>query len=292
MAATKPNPICNEIKPFIWFFQVFGLQFFSVDGTHNKNNSVKYKVYFLVLLGLVAISCIAQFKIQPQVENGDNAKTAVQKSLEGAAFLGVYLQAFVILIQGYMTTSKNRIVLDNFNKISNLSWSRAYFHIDYSLFRKTYGVKFSGILIFFLIIYALPIFYDVIKKPTDDPQIYRPVYTLIPILLMKFASMKFMFYANLVNFHMKMVENLLRKPQVHVTEIIKILDCFHKQTKMQITRNHDQLMQKVSVAKQMYGIIWETTNLLNDCLGWTILVETIMVCCGLIVSAYQSFLLH
>lgn len=291
MAATKSSSISSDIRPFILFFQVFGLQFFGVDAVGSRNISVKHKVYFLVLLSLVAVSCIAQIKIQPHVEHGDDAKTAVQKSLEGVAFLGVYFTAFLILFQAYFSTSKNWTILENFNKISSLSWNRAYYYIDYSLFRIQFGKKFIGSLVFFLVTYALPIISDFVHKPIDDPLLHRPVYVFIPIFLMKFASIKFMFYVDLVNFHMEMIENLLKKPYVDMIQIIEVLDNFHKQTKNQVKQKNDKLVQKISVSKQMYGLVWENTELLNECLGWTILMETIMVPCGLIVSGYQSFLL-
>lgn len=289
--ATKPTPISKDIKPFIWFFQIVGLQFFFVDATYDRNIPVKYKVYFLVLLSAVAFSCYAQIKIQPQVEQGDNAKTAVQKSLEGVVYLGVYISAFVTLFQAFLSTSKSRMVLDNFNKISNLSWTRAYFRIDYTLFRRQFTKIFIASILFFVITFALPVILNVASKSVDDPLIYRPFYTLIPAFLLKFASIKFMFYAELINYHMEMIEKLLEKPYVDAFHIIEILDNFNKQTSNQTKQKNDKLVLKISVAKQMYGMIWETTELLNRCLGWTLLMETMLVSCGLIVGAYQYFLL-
>ena len=156
---------------FLLCFQVVGLQFFSVDAVGSRNITVKYKVYFLVLLSLVAVSWCAQLKILPQVQHGDDAKAAVQKSLENLSFLGVYFTAFLILFQAYFSTPKNWTILDNFNKISSLSWNKSYFYVDYSLFRIRFGKKFTGFLAYYLVTYTLPIIIQIIYIPRNDTSI-------------------------------------------------------------------------------------------------------------------------
>ena len=114
----------------------------------------------------------------------------------------------------------------------------------------------------------------------------------MPTLLIGFASVKFCFYSDLVNFHLNAVLNILERPYVDMIEIVNILDNFNINKKFnQIKNKNDKLVEKISVAKQIYGLVWESTELVNDCFGWTLLMIFILMSSGLTVSGYLIFVL-
>lgn len=106
------------------------------------------------------------------------------------------------------------------------------------------------------------------------------------------ASIKFNYYGDLVNFHLEAILNILDRPYVQMIEIVNILDNFNVNKKYKTVKSkNDKLVEKISVAKQMYGLVWECTDLVNDCFGWSLLMIFILVSIGLTVGGYLAFVL-
>ena len=179
----------------------------------------------------------------------------------------------MILCQSFLKTMQNKKVFVNFGKISSLALSRAFLKIDYSLFRIEFGKKFIGLLLFSFGTYAAPAGIELYNLKYIA---FQRLCRMLPIFLTKCLVIKFIFYTNLVNFHLKIIETLL-SPQDNKFDCESLINIDKlKVNPQQVVKKNDQLMERVLVAKQIYGLIWETTQLINDCLGWTILVLIIL----------------
>lgn len=268
--ADKQFSIKCQIKPFIRYFQTFGLQYFSLDDNYKKS-SLKYRIFFVMLIGLLISSAIGQLLTFSSLlfqSLEDSTKDKVQENFERMSYFGINFSALVILCQSFIKTMQNQKVFENLRKISALAWNRLFFKIDYRLFKIEFKKIFIGLLIFSYGTYATPTLIEIYYLGYFN---FQRLSRMFPIFLTKCLVIKFIFYTNLVNFHLKIIEHLL-KSHKHVEYVSFVnIDKMKKHSHLIVNKN-EQRRERVLVAKQMYSMIWETTQLINDCLGWAILL--------------------
>lgn len=266
----------SEIIPFCRYFQIFGLQYFSLDSP-SKKVSFKYKFFFMAFLGLLISSSIGQvltFSSTLFQSIKDTTKDKVQENFERVSYFGINIAASVILFQSFLKTLQNQKVFENFGKIYSLLWHRLFLKIDYHPFKIEFGKKFILLLIFSYGTYATPMGIELFNFKTVT---FQRLSRMFPIFLTKCLVIKFIFYANLVNFHLKIIENLLTTQSIDKDGFNSLVNIGNlKKHPQQVVNKNEQLIERVLVAKQIYSLIWETTQLINDCLGWTILALIIL----------------
>ena len=289
MAAIKRNTLLKEINPFITFFQIFGLQYFSATKKSSQRIRAKYWFSFLLFNALNIASFVLQLLANKPVNNADSSKSAVKKTLDTITFYALFCTASTVLIQSFIKTPKNKNILENFELIADISaMNRVLHRIEYKKFRTQFTFKLVGILIMFFMPLTMLIITDALKLRKRQGSA-NTSFILLPIVLSKFASIKFMFYADLINFHLQAIENMLRRPcEQIVIEVSANLSYFADKNKLPRIKN-ENLFEKISNAKDMYGYVWENTSLINDCLGWTTLILFILLSLGLVVNGYVTF---
>lgn len=291
MEASTEKSNFIEIKPFIRFFQIVGLQYFPFGESSKKSRrfEAKFLIYFLVLAGITSFGFFLLIVRAPHVVNEDTKKSAVQKSITKMLYYGFILSAGVSLYQSITNTSENIEMFKKFEQIADLSLSRAFYKIDYKDFKKHVKVKILGIIFAFTFFLVVVRILDKFSKRLENKP-NNPIFTTIPLFLVKFVSVKFIFYVELINFNLKSVQKVLINPCINVLKIDEVVvDLNTTKSYALIRSKDDNLAETLSVAKQMYGLVYECTRLVNCCFGWTLLALYIFITMGLIVILNNMF---
>lgn len=281
----------EEIKPFVRFFQIIGLHYFPFPKTEkqirtSKRYEPKFFIYFLVLAGIVLSCFILQIVMAPGIKKEDSRKTAVQKTIQMILYYGFFLTAGISLYQSISTVVENQEMFKNFEEISTISLSKAFFFIDYKEFKRQFRVKFFGTIFIFVSLLFTVLIMDKISKRMNKSA--NPAFTTIPLFIVKFGCLKFLFYAELINFNLTAVKRVLETPCINV---LKIQDSFEEESYRRVKLRDDYLVETLTVAKTMYGLVWECTELMNCCFGWTLLMLYMFIAMGLIVVGYNVLML-
>lgn len=288
MVALDEISISSKINPYLIFFRVFGLQYFSLKETANpKKIHSKYIVYFTILAILIVVSFVGQIIQTPHVDHAkDSSKTMVEKSIRVIEYCGLFLTAFTLLLQSFTTTTQNKRIFINFDKIASLSWNKIFYKIEYEKFQKQYRFKF--VVMFTMLIGPLLIalvIHELAHKETTS------IFVLEPIFLINFSYIRYVFYEELIHFHLTAVEKILKKHCSKTIIVSYVLDNYNVTKACKPTKwKNEHLIERVYVAKQIYGLIWENTQLINECFGWTIMMKFVLIIIGLIVNGYKIFI--
>ena len=294
MAKLFENSVLNKVYPFLTFLQISGLQYFSVKEKANPKKwqkiHPKYLIYFVILASLVMGSCVGQFMQIPLPDHvRDSPKIVVRKGISRIFNIGFFLTASTILVQSITKTAQNKMVFSNFDKIAALSWSKTFYTIDYDTFQKQFKNKLIVIIIAFTVPLVMTLVVDQMY-PKSEARVSTPVFVLVPIFLIKFAIIKYIFYIDLIHFHLLAIKKVLRKPCLKIMDVSDLVDNFKVAKDYKPTKySNEKMIERIVAAKQMYGILWETTQLLNDCVGWSLLMFFAMMTFGLVVNGYQAF---
>ena len=100
----------------------------------------------------------------------------------------------------------------------------------------------------------------------DEKRLTRPEFTILPFLLLKLTNVKFIFYSDLLNFHLKLIIEVLQKPFVDIMDVVNVVDILSLNENINPIRNgKEKLIERISVAKQMYGLVWDNVGLFGNC---------------------------
>ena len=244
----------------------------------------------MVMIVLITVAFVGEQMEEVPESDADTVKLAVTKSVISIAFIGLFFTAYIIIFQSITTTKINKNIFENFNKIAEMSYNKTFYKIDYRKFKKQFIIK----VILITVGYILPfVFSQVLKYMEIAPgnTAANVAYSTLPILIVKCATFKFIFYADLINFHLLTIERLLKRPYIPTVTISEILDNFNVNNNHKHLRTkHENLIEKILIAKKMYGSVWRNTCLVNECLGWTLLMIFVLLTIGLIVLLYLAYI--
>lgn len=274
----------KKINVFFTFFQVCGLQYFSAQELWSKKVHPKFKIYFIVLVFLIIATFLGQMLTGSEVIEDDSTKRAVSQNVSDIPNFGLYLTSFIIILQSLIKTSKNKEIFQNFDKIAELSRQKVFYAIDYKSFKKQFMNKLFGLSIVFIVPLFFGSYMDYTKVHINGA---APFFRILPTLVVELVSIKFMFYADLINFHLKAIGYILTQPKDQIIKLSDIFDRFN----VQKLRNSCNFVERITVAKKIYGLIWECTELVNECMGPTVLMIFILTTVGLISVTYFIFVL-
>lgn len=272
---------------FLKHFQFFGLHYLtSKDISKNWCNiHPKYWLYFAFLVLILTASFIGQMLYTPLAKDNESERTASQKSIRALMISILFSTGIITLFQSIISTKEAETILFNLNKVADLSWSEAFFKIQYSKFQKHFKIKFFGLLLVFFVPLGIAAAMDATTNRLKDV-VEKPIFTFLPITLIKMFTIKFVFYVDLINFHLVAIENILKRPYTPILQPTHILENSAK-----LQRNiRDNLIKRLTVASKLYGIIWECTELANYCFGWSFVLILLFVGCSLISQGYFTFI--
>lgn len=158
------------------------------------------------------------------------------------------------------------MIYQKFDEIDYMLQNHLLVHINYSSLRQSLLLKYFIIELVLLIIHAISIVSTIINGLFFSYYLHL----ILPIFIIRIRCIQNMFYVDLIkeklNMMNKKLEEIIARNRDKMAFIL-VADKLQKfdKKKEPKTALYDQLM----TLKQIYGKIWDISNLINDCFGKT-----------------------
>lgn len=234
------------------------------------NLLLKFYSAFNILL-IVGIFCSAFF-LYPVLEDSESLSLLVG----GLVFIGLIITHFLNILQAFASRNDQMMIYQKFDEIDYLLQNQLLVNINYARLRKRLFIKYFIIMTIVLAIQATSII-----SVTINGLFFRYyLHLILPILIIRIRCIQNMFYVDLIkdklNLMNQKLDDIVKKNRDKMAFIL-FADNLQKFGKREMkTSLYDQLM----TLKQIYGKVWDVSNLINDCFGWSLLaiVELTFYC--------------
>lgn len=276
------------------FFQIFGHQYFSVASlrpeSQNKYPSLGYTIYFLVVFAslstqLIFIAFIST-KNEDTPEAALSAKTIFTFMVQHSMNIGLLAILFVSLIQNYATTPLIKKLYLNCIKISKISEQDFNHLIDH---RRTRAFVFKAFILIICLYSMTESTFYLLETYLGGERVWETtLLAILPLIFLHTVSFKFIFFVELVNFHLNAISKLI--PGIFDFQPTTINHSNVLVKPMKFRDNHS-LVIKIRNIRKIYGIVFENVEIINLAMGKTILTVVVVMVIVITSTCYSLFLL-
>lgn len=274
----------DEIRKYIFFFQLFGL---CPIGRNEFQNYVLGLYSLLLFVALLVLSVIAIFVNKIIYDNDNSISTMVA----GLVFLGEILTHAILILHAFLSRYELQKILTEISEIDEIFQTKLHRQMDYTAMKKKYFFKFTiillmsgGMLIFLLIFLAL--------GSRTSPCIFW-LHVSFSIAVVNMRCIQNIFFVDLLRERLEFVnEGLMEISQRNSKEskLILYVESNNPKNRWKKSSPMREEFNKVLALKQVYGMIWNASVLLNECFGWSILAIVTRSFIGFTSHGYWLFL--
>lgn len=253
------NIFSEEMSGFVNIFQLFSLFPYSPNVILN----IFLKFYSALNLLFIVLLFISAFLINHVLEDTESLSLLVG----GLVFVGLLITHFLNLLQAFASRNEQLMIYQKFDEIDFLLQNQLLVNIKYDRLRKRLYIKYFIIAAMILAIHTTSI-----VSVTVNGLFFRYyLHLILPIAIIRIRCIQNMFYVDLIKEKLNLVnqklDDIVKKNRDKMAFII-FADKLQKFEKKDAkTTLYEQLM----TLKQIYGKIWDVSNLINDCFGWSLL---------------------
>lgn len=255
------NLFSEEMSFFILIFQLFALFPFSI----NDIVQVLLKVFSVLNIILIIGIFTSAYFIHPIL----GASESLSGLVGGLVFNGLLITHLINIIQALSTRKEQAEIYQKFDEIDFTLNNKLLVNINYKKLRQRLMLKNSIIMIVVSIIQAVSVSFAIKSGNMDSYQIHL----ILTNFIIRLRCIQNMFYVDLMNDKLclinKKLEDIINRNRD------KLVFIFHpvKSLKNDLSGiKNSSLYDQLMALKQIYGKIWDVTNLINDCFGWSLLV--------------------
>lgn len=272
-------------------FEYTGLQYFSLKSltTDNAKNRPTFARTVLMLSLFVCINTLAICFIirDHSIINGElTPKNLIMYLIKHSMNAGFVSTLSVSLIESFVTTRSIKKFYLNSKEIALLCLSFKLF-IDFKKISKNYWKRILLMLSFILAMHGSVM----IAHVNNTSGILQMLFGVVPVLLLMMTVYKFIFYVDVVNSQLRMLEKLFEDSfQYDPIKIIdNVADVNLTQVKPSSSIFVDNSLNKLRIVWKIYNLIYDNGNLINESIGMTALALLISLVICLTVSGYEMF---
>ena len=249
------NVFLEEMKYFVNTFQLFSFFPFSSSAVGN----VLLKFYSVFSVFLVAGIFVSAFFIYPVLNDSKDLSLLVG----GLVFNGLLITQIINILQAFSSRQDQMMIYQKFDEIDHMLQNQLLVTINYSSLRQRLMTKYFIIGLVLIVIHTT----SIISTVANDLFFVYYLHLIIPIFVIRIRCLQKIFYVDLIkeklNLMNKKLEDIIAKNRDKIIYVLASdkLQKFDK--KGYKTSLYDQLM----TLKQIYGKIWDVSNLINDCFG-------------------------
>lgn len=262
-------------------FQVFFLLYFSVKRLECADGPSRfYKIKFAIFLLIISTQIISTFYfLSNAITTRIDSKSALNYIIQILLFTVVILTYFFAFFHSFTTTKKMKKIFSNFLSISQICCQNFQYNVDCRLIMiwlyKTIAYIYFVYSILQIILYLFEKHFDV-KNPLKIAFLRST-----PAFIFCLVMIKFVFIVNLVNYYLEhliiILNDLFRSN--HEPNIINVRPKFDF-----------SLERKLKIIRKIYCLIQENVELINHCMGVTILLQICIMILSLTSDCYRLFL--
>ena len=253
------NVFSQEMSIFVQIFQFFSLFPFSTNALVN----ILLKFYSALNLLVIVAIFVSAFFVFPVLEESESLSLLVG----GLVFIGLLITQFLNIFQAFTSRHDQMMIYQKFDEIDFLLQNQLLVNINYSRLRKQLLIKYFIIIVVISAIQAISI-----VSVTINGLFFRYyLHLILPIGIIRIRCIQNMFYVDLIKEKLRLMNQKLNdiiKKNHDKMAFILFADRLQKFERREMkTSLYDQLM----TLKQIYGKVWDVSNLINDCFGWSLL---------------------
>lgn len=259
------EPFHREIREFVLFFQMCA---FSPFG-QNPLQTRFLKFYSLISLLLVFLLFISAFGIYSMVE-----KTTMLSIIDTSVFSGQLLTHLLVIVQSYTTRRKQMLLLEKIGQIDEVFQKKFRKHFHYRNKRGKYRLKF-GFLILLVIVVNCGFFVNIMQLNKIPKLFVYWIHVLYPMVIIRFRCIQNTFYVDLLGERFHLVNSKLMdiiRCEGELENRSKLILCIDYIYANGVANGVQANYNDIIVLKDIYGKLWNSINLINDCFGWSNLV--------------------
>lgn len=270
-------------------FELFGVQQFSLDGkakSESKRQKMLSVIHLIIVWGLGSLSMavLTYYRIEDYRNSEENNKLSYLMRL-------VSLNLTLASVYVNLVTSRTHNVhfvkiFENAEGISKLALREFGHRVNYKELIR--GLK--CVLGLFVGFYALVMVYLVIQFILMDAFSIKELlfycWLLIPNIVVSIGLVKYNFYVQIVNFHLRNLQNLIKnefsRPEPFQVTAICVIS---------VRESNRQKSNQIMAMRKIFWFIKDNTDRINDSMGYLILAIIFLVFIRLVTSVYSFILL-
>lgn len=275
-------------------FQAMGLQYFSISSDIFQNAfdqpvkvSKKHKfssAFVILLLCLQLAGVLYAISLEKQLQQNENVTKGLTVQFV-SYFLMIVVCSTAVIHSCYQTRTAKKVFY-NFEKIFKIFTRELEEPVDYGSFAKMFKIDFviTG-LIFAAASVALLVF---IYHHNQSNVFLWGLLTIFPYFFVQVIIFFALHFIRLTNENLSWLVKVLEKLNTK-HELSKVnLEIISRNLKQ--LRRDDELFNAVMRLKRIYGILTETTGLINEVIGLPLMVIVIDLVIGNISGGYKVYL--
>lgn len=271
----------TELYSIIILFQLLSLAPISL------NNS-RIRIVFIQILTIVSFLIIFITFLSAVFINGFVRQNSIQGISGGLVFIAILIAHLIIIIQSYVTRRKQLQMIENISEIDNKLRQKlgTYCKSQQSYKRKVFTTFFvlMSTLIMAITLLAL--------RNINYLFILQFVY---PLIVIRVRCIQIIFYVDVLHDRLRIISDILRHFLNCEREMrhgaIKTIYYYVTDNEGTVRRINRLEYVELLTLKQIYSLVWDTSCLLNDCFGWSLLVICIQYFLRLTANSFWLYIL-
>lgn len=252
--------LTHELRYFFNGFKLIGISPYA----ETKNWRIVLLLYSLILLGVVILICCSAFIIA-NIFNQSSAGTLA--SIVGELmFCGLLATTVIILFQAVIFRSEAIQIEDRFDTIHRLMQKKLSVDISIPQMQRKLLFKIMSIVVFLVVVTGINF---LALAHFEEPLSYN-VHSLFPIIIVRGRCIHNIFLVDLLTIYLNFLNAKLEfiiEVSARNAENVAVFKYAHTDFGHLVRSPNAELM----FLKDVYGYIWDITNLINDAFGWSLL---------------------
>lgn len=258
------------------YFRIFGLQYFSFDSTaenkdfnhHGSNISRKFKLAFVVLVAAIAVqTSYLIWNLKSEAETGN---VDMERGLKFGRILMMFLIE-ISLIHSLKVTPNMKLVFRNLEKVMKIFNNNLNVDVDYTEFLTRFN-KLRNKMIIFFIICSLSLLITIFNFNSTSQVISASIFVILPYFYMKLFYLRFIFFTMLIKHNIEIMKKVVERLET-LDRFGASFDAINFYVKPVKLRKSHEIYYTIITLKEIYGIIWKTTETVNELSGPSILIQ-------------------
>lgn len=276
----------ENLNSCLILFEYTGLQYFSLkpltkDG---KRPSVLRTAYMLVLL--VGVNALAVFYIlfdYSMVRGELTSRNIVMYAIKSLMIVGLVTVLSVSFVQSFVSTQSVKKIYLNSKETVQLCLEFKL-NIDFKKIKRNALKKVCAMLSFIFALHG----FVMLSHMNNLHNTLQLTLGIFPMLFLLVVVYKFVFYVDIVNSQLRLLETILEEIFRYQPSKINDNDVDLKQVEPSKPVD-DVTFSKLRVLWKMYNLIYDNGTLINESIGLTVLTLLIGCAIALTVSGYEIF---
>jgi 7tm Chemosensory receptor len=270
----------TDLNSASFLFELIGLQYFSLKTLSAKSNlnervAIVRVIYMAVLMALVSV-CVFVFTAinkDPWALKDATAKNVLMLTVKNS--IGVLLIAgvFVSMIESLVSTKNFKKIFANTQKVDELATSEFKVSMDFGKIGRKAWRRFVTMTILFIFLHGAPMVASM-QSPNRGIKLIVASTGAIPMFLLIMLLFRFVFFVDLVNQQLEVVNTILNKIR----------------TEQERDAGKDSL-KKLWLTKTIFNYITLNSELFNRSVGLTVLNSFVTSVITLTCSGYEIFII-